>query len=69
MEGPETQPRYLTPSLVARRLNVTTARVRQLDPELAPLRTLDNRRLYRERDVERVAGRRDARTSARKVIR
>lgn len=43
------------PGLAARTLQLSVARVRQLDDVLTPLITADNRRLYRRDVVERYA--------------
>lgn len=51
----------LRPCSVARRLGVSTARVRQMDDDLRPLFTEDGARLYRVADVDRVLGMRLAR--------
>ena len=54
----------LTLGAVARRLNLSETRVRQLDATLSPVRDSTNRRLYQPEVVERIAAERAARRSA-----
>jgi hypothetical protein len=48
-----------TPTTVGRTLGVTSARVRQLDEELQPMRTADGRRVYHPATVDRLAAQRE----------
>lgn len=61
-----TDEKLLRTKSVARILDLTPTRVRQLDDELQPLFTEDGARLYRRADVERVAAMRAGASAARR---
>jgi len=52
---------------VARRLGLTCAAVRTMDAQLKPIKVLGGGRVYPEKNVDRVAGQRDAKPRKKTV--